>query len=104
MVVQIISGFRGSGKTTFLNQCIEQVKGKTAVIQNDFGAQVVDRENVEGSLRLYCRDCVGGLYAVRHCDKHNCPLFPYRMGALSTAAEIDGKEYITKKNAQRRKK
>ena len=35
MVVQIISGFRGSGKTTFLNQCIEQVKGKTAVIQND---------------------------------------------------------------------
>jgi len=50
MVVQIISGFRGSGKTTFLNQCIEQIKGKTAVIQNDFGAQVVDRENVEGSL------------------------------------------------------
>ena len=44
MVVQIISGFRGSGKTTFLNQCIEQVKGKTAVIQNDFGAQAVDRE------------------------------------------------------------
>ena len=30
MVVQIISGFRGSGKTTFLNQCIEQVKGKNA--------------------------------------------------------------------------
>ena len=28
MVVQIISGFRGSGKTTFLNQCIEQIKGK----------------------------------------------------------------------------
>ena len=50
MVVQIISGFRGSGKTTFLNQCIEQVKGKTAVIQNDFGAQAVDRENAEGSL------------------------------------------------------
>ena len=50
MVVQIISGFRGSGKTTFLNQCIEQVKGKTAVIQNDFGAQAVDRENAEGRL------------------------------------------------------
>ena len=50
MVVQVISGFRGSGKTTFLNQCIEQVKGKTAVIQNDFGAQAVDRENAEGSL------------------------------------------------------
>ena len=50
MVVQIISGFRGSGKTTFLNQCIEQVKGKTAVIQNDFGAQAVDRENAESSL------------------------------------------------------
>ena len=56
MVVQIISGFRGSGKTTFLNQCIEQVKGKTAVIKNDFGAQAVDRENAEGSL-----DCHGRL-------------------------------------------
>ena len=37
-------------KQHFLNQCIEQIKGKTAVIENDFGAQVVDRENVEGSL------------------------------------------------------
>ena len=54
MVVQIISGFRGSGKTTFLNQCIEQVKGKTAGMQNDFGAQAVDRENAEGSLKKRC--------------------------------------------------
>ena len=45
MVVQIISGFRGSGKTTFLNQCIEHVTGKVAVIQNDFGAEAVDQEN-----------------------------------------------------------
>lgn len=45
MVVQIISGFRGSGKTTFLNQCIEHVAGKNAVIQNDFGAEAVDLEN-----------------------------------------------------------
>ena len=45
MVVQIISGFRGSGKTTFLNQCIGHVTGKVAVIQNDFGAEAVDLEN-----------------------------------------------------------
>lgn len=46
MVVQIMSGFRGSGKTTFLNQCIEQTEGKIAVIQNDFGAQSVERDEI----------------------------------------------------------
>ena len=50
MVVQIISGFRGSGKTTFLNQCIEQTEGKIAVIQNDFGAQSVERDEISERL------------------------------------------------------
>lgn len=44
MIIQIISGFRGSGKTTFLNQCIEHATGKVAVIQNDFGAKAVEQE------------------------------------------------------------
>lgn len=52
MVVQIISGFRGSGKTTFLNQCIEHVTGKIAVIQNDFGAKAVEQEK-HGNRLIY---------------------------------------------------
>ena len=52
MVVQIISGFRGSGKTTFLNQCIEHVTGKIAVIQNDFGAKAVEQE-IYGNRLIY---------------------------------------------------
>ena len=54
MVVQMISGFRGSGKTTFLNKCVEHADGKIAVILNDFGAEAVDRENAGG--RLVCVD------------------------------------------------
>lgn len=50
MVVQMISGFRGSGKTTFLNKCVEHADGKIAVILNDFGAEAVDRENAGGRL------------------------------------------------------
>lgn len=52
MIVQIISGFRGSGKTTFLNQCTERVTGKTAIIQNDFGAQAVERKS-QGEELIY---------------------------------------------------
>ena len=79
MVVEIISGFRGSGKTTFLNQWIEQIKGKTAVIQNDFGAQVVDRENVEGSLIM--KKSVRAVFAVGwHLSlKKRCAGLPWKI-------------------------
>ena len=78
MVVQIISGFRGSGKTTFLNQCIEQVKGKTAVIQNDFGAQAVDRENAEGR---FMKKSVRSVFAVGwHLSlKKRCAGLPWKI-------------------------
>lgn len=37
MEIQIVTGFFGSGKTTFLNQYIPLLAGKTALIQNEFG-------------------------------------------------------------------
>ena len=37
MEIHIISGFLGAGKTTFLNQYLPLLSGKTAVIENEFG-------------------------------------------------------------------
>ena len=37
MDIEIISGFLGAGKTTFLNQYLPLLSGKTAVIENEFG-------------------------------------------------------------------
>lgn len=37
MDIQIISGFLGAGKTTFINQYLPLLKGKTIVIENEFG-------------------------------------------------------------------
>lgn len=37
MEIQIVSGFMGAGKTTFLNQYMPTLDGKTVVIQNELG-------------------------------------------------------------------
>lgn len=37
MEIQIVSGFLGAGKTTFLNQYLPLLEGKTVVIENEFG-------------------------------------------------------------------
>ena len=37
MIIQIISGFLGAGKTTFINKYISENKGKTVIIENEFG-------------------------------------------------------------------
>lgn len=37
MIIQIISGFLGAGKTTFINKYISGNKGKTVIIENEFG-------------------------------------------------------------------
>lgn len=37
MEIQIVSGFMGAGKTTFLNQYMPILEGKTVVIQNELG-------------------------------------------------------------------
>lgn len=43
MRVHIIAGFRGAGKTTLINLCLERLPGKTAVIENDQGSVLIDR-------------------------------------------------------------
>lgn len=45
MIVQIISGFRGVGKTTFINRYLKQIPGKVFVILNDFGSETVSSED-----------------------------------------------------------
>ena len=37
MEIQIVSGFLGAGKTTFLNQYLPVLQGRTVVIENEFG-------------------------------------------------------------------
>jgi len=44
MEIQVISGFLGAGKTTFLNQYLPVLKGKTVVIENEFGDVGLDGE------------------------------------------------------------
>lgn len=44
MEIQIISGFLGTGKTTFLNKYIPLLPGLTAVVENEFGEVGLDGE------------------------------------------------------------
>ena len=47
MEIQVISGFLGAGKTTFLNQYLPGLKGKTVVIENEFGDVGLDGELIQ---------------------------------------------------------
>ena len=42
MEIQIISGFLGTGKTTFLNKYLPLLPGLTAVVENEFGEVGID--------------------------------------------------------------
>lgn len=42
MEIQIISGFLGAGKTTFLNKYLPLLKGTTVIIENEFGDVGID--------------------------------------------------------------
>ena len=44
MEIQIISGFLGTGKTTFLNKYLPLLPGVTAVVENEFGEVGLDGE------------------------------------------------------------
>lgn len=44
MKVQIVSGFLGSGKTTFLNRYLACLQGTVAVIENEFGPAGLDAQ------------------------------------------------------------
>lgn len=50
MEVQIISGFLGAGKTTFLNQYLPLLDGKTVVIENEFGDVGIDGELIKADI------------------------------------------------------
>lgn len=50
MEIQIISGFLGAGKTTFLNQYLPVLSGKTVVIENEFGEIGLDGDMIKGDL------------------------------------------------------
>lgn len=47
MEIQIVSGFMGAGKTTFLNQYMPALEGKTIVIQNELGEIRLDAKRVD---------------------------------------------------------
>lgn len=50
MEIQIVSGFLGAGKTTFLNQYLPGLKGRTVVIENEFGDVGLDGDLIRGDL------------------------------------------------------
>ena len=50
MEIEIVSGFLGAGKTTFLNKIIPHLKGKTVLIENEFGKAGVDGDLLAGGL------------------------------------------------------
>ena len=47
MEIQIVSGFMGAGKTTFLNQYMPILEGKTVVIQNELGEVKLNAKEVD---------------------------------------------------------
>ena len=50
MIIQIISGFLGAGKTTFINKYISGNKDKTVIIENEFGKIGLDKKLIEGNI------------------------------------------------------
>lgn len=50
MEIQIISGFLGTGKTTFLNKYLPLLPGLTAVIENEFGEVGLDGTLIDGDI------------------------------------------------------
>lgn len=52
MEIQIISGFLGAGKTTFLNKYLPLLDGKIAVIENEFGDVGLDGELIESDVPI----------------------------------------------------
>jgi hypothetical protein len=47
MEVQVVSGFLGAGKTTFLNRYLPTLAGKTVLIENEFGEVGLDGELIQ---------------------------------------------------------
>ena len=50
MKIQIVSGFLGAGKTTFINKYISGSKDRTVIIENEFGEIGLDRKLIKGDV------------------------------------------------------
>ena len=50
MEIQIVSGFLGAGKTTFLNRYLPTLSGRTVVIENEFGDVGLDGDLIQGDI------------------------------------------------------
>lgn len=50
--INIISGFLGCGKTTFLNKLIPVMQGKNSLIENEFGNIGIDGDLINHSLQI----------------------------------------------------
>lgn len=50
MEVQVVSGFLGAGKTTFLNRYLPTLTGKTVLIENEFGEVGLDGELIQEAI------------------------------------------------------
>ena len=50
MKIQIVSGFLGAGKTTFINKYISGSKDRTVIIENEFGEVGLDRKLIKGDI------------------------------------------------------
>lgn len=46
--IDIISGFLGAGKTTFLNEFVKNTDEKIAIIENEFGDMSIDSDLIKG--------------------------------------------------------
>lgn len=50
--IDIISGFLGAGKTTFLNEFIKNTDEKIAIIENEFGDMSIDGDLIKGNFTV----------------------------------------------------
>lgn len=68
--INIVSGFLGAGKTTFLKKIIPALDGKTALIENEFGEIGIDAEMIGSGLPV--REIYAGCIccSVAHDFKH----------------------------------
>lgn len=53
MDIQIVTGFLGAGKTTFLNKYLPSLPGRTVVIENEFGAVGIDGELIPTGIPVH---------------------------------------------------
>lgn len=50
MDIEIVSGFLGAGKTTFLNQYLSLLTGKTVVVENEYGEIGLDGDLIQSDI------------------------------------------------------